>query len=218
MATVVDPTIAPDRLADFEIRPGTLLQYLETRPETGPRIKCLEGSVTLVSPGRSHESQTSRLDRLIAAVCLELGIEHAALASTTWTLPDGADDTAYEADLAYYVQNFGKEKPDQPPDLAVEVVVSHPEKKALRAGEVLKIPEMWVYDVPRRRLTFHHRTARGKYRGVYRPGPRSRAFPFLTAAEVAERLDDPAPGETAFFRNCQEWSRRVLRPRLQFGD
>ena len=86
----------------FEINPGTLLQFLETRPEGGPRLKCYRGSVTLVSPGKSHEMTGARLDRLILAVSLELRIRHTPLDSTTWTLPAGAGDTAYEADLAYY--------------------------------------------------------------------------------------------------------------------
>src|SRR6185437_15267631 len=109
MTSMIAPAVATDTVASFEINPGTLLQFLETRPETGPRLKCYQGSVTLVSPGKSHETMGMRLDRLILAVCLELRIRHTALASTTWTLPADAGDTAYEADLAYYVQNCGTE-------------------------------------------------------------------------------------------------------------
>src|SRR5437660_11208468 len=104
MASTLVPTIAPDRVISFEINPGTLLQFLETRPEGGPRLKCFEGSVTLVSPGMPHEVAGGRLKSLILAVCLELRIKHSGLESTTWALPFGAGDTAYEADAAYYVQ------------------------------------------------------------------------------------------------------------------
>src|SRR5262249_6357853 len=161
MASTLAPTIAPDTVISFTINPGTLLQFLESRPEGGPRLKCLEGSVTLVSPGKPHETAGGRLASLVLAVCLERRIRHTALASTTWTLPAGAGDTAYEADKAYYVQSHGTAKERQPPDLAVEVVVSHPEAKALRAGALLKIPEVWVLDLPRHRLTFYHLAARG---------------------------------------------------------
>ena len=51
MASTLVPTITPDNVISFEINPGTLLQFLETRAEGGPRLKCFEGSVTLVSPG-----------------------------------------------------------------------------------------------------------------------------------------------------------------------
>jgi Uma2 family endonuclease len=215
MASTLSPTIAPDTVLSFEINPGTLLQFLEARAEKGPRLKCFEGSVTLVSPGMPHEVTGARLFILIMAICLELRIKRNALESTTWTLPLGAEDTAYEADAAYYIQSQGRAKEGQPPDLAVEIVVSHPASKALWAGALLKIPELWVLDIPKHRLTFYHLATRGKYKGTYRPQARSRAFPFLSSAEVLERLDDPETEDTAFHANCQEWARRVFVPRLQ---
>ena len=215
MASTLAPAIALDTVLSFEINPGTLLQFLETRAEGGPRLKCFEGSVTLVSPGMPHESRAFRLNQLSVAICLELGIKFKGLASTTWTLPFGAGDTGYEADAAYYIQSYGQAKKDQPPDLAIEVVVSHPANKALRAGAFLKIPELWVLDLPRHRLTFHHLATRGKQKGAYRAEPRSRAFPGLSSAEVLERLDDPEPDDAAFHENCRAWARRVLMPRLR---
>jgi Uma2 family endonuclease len=213
MASTLAPTIAPDTVISFEINPGTLLQFLETRPEGGPRLKCLGGSVTLVSPGMPHERAAERLATVILAVCLEMKVKHKALASTTWTLPFGAGDTAYEADKAYYIQSHGTETTRHPPDLAIEVVVSHSEAKALKAGAFLKIPEMWVFDLPRHRLTFYHLAAGGTTKCNYRPQPRSRAFPVLSSAEVLERLDDPETDDTAFHENCRAWVKRVLVPR-----
>ena len=215
MASMIAPEVVPDTSASFEINPGTLLQFLETRPEGGPRLKCYRGSVTLVSPGKSHETTGSRLDLLILAICLELRVRHTALSSTTWTLPAGAGDTAYEADLAYYVQSHGTENDRQPPDLAVEIVVTNPERKALLAGALLGIPELWVLDVPGHRLTFHHLATRGKARGTYRPRPASRAFPALRPEDVLERLDDPEPDDAAFHETCRAWARRVLLPRAR---
>jgi Uma2 family endonuclease len=159
----------------------------------------------------------SRLDFMLLAVCQELEIKRTSLESTTWYLPFGAGDTAYEADKAYYLQSHGTAKPRQPPDLAIEVVVSHSEKKALRAGAFLKIPEMWVLDLRRHRLTFYHLTVRGKSKGAgtYRPASQSRAFPVLTSAEVLERLDDAETDDGAFHENCRAWARQVLVPRLR---
>ena len=50
MTSTLTSTIAPGSVVSFEINPGSLLRFLETRAEGGPRLKCFEGSVTLVSP------------------------------------------------------------------------------------------------------------------------------------------------------------------------
>ncbi len=213
MSATLTTTITPDSVMSFEINPGTLLQFLETRPEGKPRLKCYQGSVTLVSPGKPHETAGFRLTSLVLAVCLELRIRHTVLGSTTWKLPFGAGDSAYEADLAYHIQSHGTANDRQPPDLAVEIVVTNPERKALLAGALLGIPELWVLDVPRHRLTFHHLTTRGKNKGTSRARPTSRAFPFLRPDELLERLDDPEPDDTAFHEDCRAWARRVLVPR-----
>jgi Uma2 family endonuclease len=216
MATTLEQrAIAPDTVLSFEINPGTLLKFLEARAEKGPRLKCFEGSVTLVSPGTPHEAMGFRLTLMIVAVFLELGINFKGLASRTWKLPLGVGDTAYEPDAAYYIQSAGHAKENQPPDLAIEIVVSNPATKALKAGAFLKIPELWVLDIPRNRLTFYHLATRGKHQGTYRPGPRSRAFPFLTSAEVLERLHDPETNDLPFLENCREWARTVLVPRVR---
>lgn len=162
-----------------------------------------------------HEASGSRLTQLVFAICLELRIKLKELRSTAWLLPFGAQDTAYEADNAFYIQSFGTTKPNQRPDLAIEIVVSHSPENALRAGEILRIPEMWVLDLPRHQLTFHHLAARGKHQGVYRPRPQSLAFPVLTSAAVLERLDDPETDDAAFHENCRAWARQVLVPRVQ---
>ena len=216
MATTLAPAIAPDTVLSFEIRPGTLHRFLEARADrAGPRLKCVEGSVTLVSPGMPHEVAGERLSIMILAICLELRIKYSPLRSTTWKLPPGSGDTAYEADAAFYIQSHGRTKEGQAPDLAVEVVVSNPASKALRAGAILGIPELWALDIPRRRPGFHHLSTRGKHKGTYRPRPRSRAFPFLTPTDVLERLDDPEDEAAAFHQNCRDWAARVLVPRVR---
>jgi hypothetical protein len=111
------------------------------------------------------------------AICFALRIKVKSLKSETWKLPPGAGDTAYEADAAFQIQSYGRAKEGQVPDLAVEVVVSNPSTKALRAGAILGIPELWVLDFPQRRLTFHHLATRGKHKGTYRPHPREPGVP-----------------------------------------
>lgn len=206
--------VMTDSVVSFQIVPGTLEQFLEARGEEGgPRLKCFEGSVTLVSPGMLHESKGHRLTMLVFAVCMELRIQRRALSSTTWKLPKGSKDTAYEADQSYYIQSVRTARDDQVPDLALEVVVTHEATKALRCGELLGIPEMWVFDDPRRRLNFHHLVIKGQRKASYELHARSRAFPFLDSNEVLEQLDDSEVDDSAFHENCRAWAKRVLVPR-----
>jgi Uma2 family endonuclease len=213
MAVALTATIAPDRVLTLEIRRGMLEQFHATLAEGGPLFKCFEGSATFVSPGETHEITGRRLVILILAVCAVFKIAHTSLASTYFQLPKGAKDTGYEPDEGYYIQSHATADEGQVPDLAIEIVVSHSEKKALACGAILGIPELWVLDIPRHRLTFHHLVKRGKNAGSYMSKPNSKAFPFLSASEVLERLDDADRDATTFDENCREWAAHVLFPR-----
>src|SRR5207248_6309898 len=108
------------------------------------------------------------------------------------------------------LQNFGaeapEEGPDPRPDLVIEIVVSHPEHDALAACEALGVPEVWVWDVPRDRLTFRHLVGRGKNKGKYLPSPRSRALPFLQVSEVAGLIREATADFGAFNERCRAWA------------
>ncbi len=69
MATMTAATLMPDRVLSFDIMPGTLGLLRESMAEGGPRIKCYERNVTLVSPGETHEATGQRLIILILAIC-----------------------------------------------------------------------------------------------------------------------------------------------------
>src|SRR5262249_41669437 len=127
-------------------------------------------------------------------------------------------DYGYMPDEGYYIQSHGEATEGQPPDLAIEVVITNPETKALINGAILGIPEMWVWHVPRNQLVFHHLVKRGSGKRVYVPKPRSRAFPFLSVKMVLERLSDPSDDDGAFDRNCREWAARVLVPLARGRD
>lgn len=91
--------------------------------------------------------------------------------------------------------------------------------KALHAGELLRIPEMWVYKAPEHSLGFDQFPARGKVRGVYRRASRSLAFPVLTVSEVLERLNDPETDDSTYHESRRNGARNVLAPRRRnVGD
>ncbi len=204
--------IVPDAVVSFDLRPGTLDQFLRTRSEKGPRLTCVEGSVTLVSPGRSHEVMARRLDLLVLAVCAEVPVRVLGLESSTWSLPAGTGDTAYEADKAYVFARRCEEPDPKRPDLAIEVVVSHPETKALRAAAVIGIPELWVLDLNREHLAFYRlEPAEGLEARTYVRVDRSQIFGFLSPSDVLDRLERFDQDDVAFMDACRTWARDRLR-------
>jgi Uma2 family endonuclease len=205
--------VEPDVVISLQLVPGTYRAFRDAVEEGGPRLKCYEGSVLLVAPKDAHETVSDRISSLILAVCLEFRVAHLPLESTTWDVSTWMKDTGYEADRSYYIQSFGKADPGYRPDLAVEVVNTHKDTKARQCGEALKIPELWVYNVRRRQMTFLGLSRQGPHKGTYQPIARSRALPWLRAAEVEERLADPVEDATLFHENCRRWARRVLRTR-----
>ncbi len=154
-----------------------------------------------------------RLIILILAICSVLKIPHSPLGSTYYSLPKGAKDSGYEPDQSYYIQFHGTAAKGQVPDLAIEIIVSHSETKALACGVLLGIPEISVLDIPRHRMTFYRLVQRGKHKGTIDRNPQSRVFPLLSSSEVLERLDDPEKDGTAFHENCRNWAAEVLVPR-----
>ena len=99
-------------------------------------------------------------------------------------------------------------------------MVSHSEKKALRAGAFLKIPEMWVLDLPRHRLrsTTWRSGASRKARIGRSPGA-GRSRPDV--GRVLERLDDPETDDATSTKTAglgEAVSSRVSEPRTEAFD
>jgi Uma2 family endonuclease len=205
-----------DMVVPVEITPGgldRLLKLFGERPN--PLIKYRNGKALLVSPGEDHERAVQRLDVLLLAFCTALEIEFRGYRSTLVRKP--GLDHGVMPDLTYYVQNFSsirgiRGKIDlasyPPPDLAVEVVVTHGHELAMEVCKELGVPELWVHDVAEGGVTFWQRR-----RGGYSPRERSPAFPFLRSADLAPWLADTDAGDNAEFVRMQRWAETVLAPR-----
>ncbi|WP_165230095.1 Uma2 family endonuclease [Aquisphaera insulae] len=149
-----------------------------------PRVVFLDGDVSFMSPSPTREFLNNRLHDLIRAVLEGLEIPHLPLGSTTFRQEQ--EQGGVEADQSYYLANRryvrGKKKIDlsidPPPDLAVEVVVTHRAKRALEVYRRLGVPEVWI--CTEEELVF---LIRGQD-GVLAPSTSSTAMPCITATEV----------------------------------
>jgi hypothetical protein len=94
---------------------------------------------------------------------------------------------------------------DPPPDLAIEVDVTHSSLNRLGIYAVLKVPEVWRYDDPA--LTFHVLGPGGQYT----ESPHSAAFPLVTPADLVAFLAlRAALDENEVVRQCRAWMRQRL--------
>src|SRR5688572_19066511 len=143
-----------------------------------------QGRMVLMSPRPEHERWKKFLGRLVEALSLTLRIPVASLGSTTWRRKDLR--RGLESDECYYVQREkdvrGKLdidlRRDPPPDLAIEVELTHHPLDREGIYAALGVNELWRYDG--KRLTCHVRGADGNYSLTQQ----SAAFPFLRPADL----------------------------------
>ncbi len=216
-------TGACDMVVTLEIGANRLDRYLKlVGDRNGPRIKHLDGSLTLVSPSGPHERTSDRIDGVIKAICEELDIGFLAFVSTLYRLP-GRDHGA-EPDESYYFANAEKILPacDEgapaqldlgiypPPDLVVETVYGHSASKALKIYAELKVPEVWVYLIKKKTIQF----LRLDGTAVYLPVTASLSLPFLTPADVFPwAAESKGLMSNVWAKRVRAWVRDVILPR-----
>lgn len=135
-----------------------------------------------------HESYSYLLGRIVDTVTEELGLPVSGGKSTTFKRRK--KQRGLEPDNCFWIANEpvvrGKTRidlsVDPPPDLSIEVDVSHSTLDRMAIYESLRVPEVWVYDG--QQLTFHILQPDG----TYKTQSVSRAFPNLQADQVARFL------------------------------
>lgn len=109
------------------------------------------GILEIMSPGKSHETASSLLGRLVAAYTEELNIDIVSVDSMTFKRKDLK--RGFEGDKAYYICNASLIRPkndvngmtDPPPDLVIEVDISRSSIDKFEVFGPLKVPEVWRY-------------------------------------------------------------------------
>jgi Uma2 family endonuclease len=140
-----------------------------------------------MSPLPIHERWKRIIGRFIEDMSLEHNIPIASLGSTTWKRSDLKK--GLEGDECYYVQRepLVREKlhidleRDPPPDLALEIDMTHNPVDRDGVCAALGVAEIWHYDGESLRAAALIEDAAGKR---YQPLMRSLAFPFLDPRDL----------------------------------
>lgn len=175
------------------------------------RLTYDRGELELMTLSPLHEWLASLFGQFVEVLTEELNRPRLSAGSTT--LKRKLRRRGLEADRSYYLANEplirGKNKidlrRDPPPDLAIEVDVSHSSLKRMPIYAALKVPEVWRFDGFA--VEAHHLGHDGKYhRADY-----SLSFPFLRVAELLPFIQlRMQMDETSLIRSFREWVRQRI--------
>ena len=186
-----------------------------------PRMVYCAGRLTFMGKTRLHEWLSDCLGNFVLGVAAVLGLECEPSGEATCRRRE--KEAGLEGDRTFHfgqnaarmrgARNYDFEV-DPPPDLAIEVEVTHPADDAIEAWGRLGVPEVWRFDARRSTCTFWNRLDDGTYRQV----SRSLFLSGLEAEDVEKQMKRAREIGTSKWRGqLDRWVRRVIRPRLQGG-
>jgi Uma2 family endonuclease len=158
--------------------------FLEALGDHSLRHSYDRGTLELMSPRKDHDSPKTFFGSLVEMIAFTLRIPIQGCGSTTYGKQVAR--RGLEPDESYYVQNEARVRDkvtydpqrDPPPDLVIEVDVTHSLVKRLPILAALGVPEVWRYG--RKQLRFYGLSSGGQYE----PIPRSHAFPIVTPEDL----------------------------------
>ena len=213
------PDVVDDELSSFDEQRHMLLDgvswdlYERLLAETNGRNVRMtydEGRLEIMSPLPEHERPGQAMAGFILLLAMELDIPICSLGSTT--LRREEKRAGLEPDQCFYVQNEAKVRAkkrldfrhDPPPDLAIEVDITHRSVPKMPLYGKLRVPEVWRLD--ENGLKCHLFTG-----DEYTESESGRAFPMLRVADLEpflRRLE--TENETAVMRSFRDWVRRTF--------
>ena len=216
------PQTEGDMVMTLEVGPGGLSRFLELVPRHPGRITYRNGSLTLVSSSCSRERGVCFLEMIVDSIAVTLEIPFFSTRSTLFVRDDL--DCGIEPGASYYFEDRHKLaglegsidlRRHRPPALVLEAVWTHSAVSALKIYQAIGMSEVWVHDTPSSTVTFFVLD----HLGVYHAQESSRAFPFLAATDVVERLRAASAenDDGRVHRQLRSWAREVLGPRRGGG-
>ncbi len=204
-------TLAPgSRLTIADVSAAEFADILTALGENRAlRVTYYQNQLELRMPSEDHEVITRMIDAMVSILCEELGLNLKTIGSTMLKSRPGAP----EADNAYYIEHEPEVRgktvdltQDPPPDLVVEVDITHSDINKKELYQAMGIPEFWTYDGKRGLVTFY-----GLQDGVYREQPVSPTFSILDRTTLKDFIDRcKQAGELPAKRWFRAWVQAAL--------
>jgi Uma2 family endonuclease len=178
-----------------------------------PRMIFCDGRLTIVVTSRRHDWFAERLGQLVVALAEVLMIPWEDAGQATFRRQEM--NAGLEGDKTFYLGEHAKlmKGPQNidlnvqpPPDLAIEVEVSHSANAALEAWGRLGVPEIWTFDPVADEFRFWLRHEDGSY-SVAEHGS---AFPNLSAGDVLDQMRLAAElGASEWHIRIRSWAQNM---------
>lgn len=197
------------RVVFFDVSWENYLQIFRALPDgRGSRLCYESGTLEISMPSQSHEFFARLIELFIRILVTETGLKIKTMGSTTMNFDEL--EKGMEPDCAYYIQNHalvsGREvdfAADPPPDLVVEVDITHSDIDKNRLYAAIGVPEFWRYNGEVWRIFCLED-------GAYRERDRSATFPIAEKRDLYEFLAAANGDEVA----AEQAFRAALRDRV----
>lgn len=214
MATIIDaptrstPLVGEDRILLSDISWDFYVAFCEEIGERPIRLTYNEGLLEIMITKAPHEFYRKMLAKLIEIIILELNIPVRSGGSMTFQRKDL--EKGFEPDDCWWIAQEAEVRckeefdfrHDPPPDLAIEIEISHSLVKRVSIFAAIGVNELWRHNGKQLRFCVRQDD------GTYEDRDTSLAFPFLkpTDLEPYLRIDDDVD-ETTRVRRFRDWLR-----------
>jgi Uma2 family endonuclease len=178
---------------------------------SSPRFAYNQGTLEIMSRLAEHEEANRSFNLLVELVAAMCKVTLRNLGSTTFKREEM--ERGFEADSSFHVQNVdsicGKTRIDlaidPPPDLVIEIDITHFSLNKLSIYAAFGVPEVWRYDGERTVILLLEA-------GIYQEADASAALPMLSAGAVGRLLQESKTMERPDWISwVQDWARQQLQ-------
>jgi Uma2 family endonuclease len=176
------------------------------------RVAYDHGTLEIMTPLPEHEYFKEVMGDAVKDIADELDINYSSYGSTTWR--QQIKMAGLEPDNCFYFQNeaivrgrldLDLSKGDPPPDLALEIDLTHKSLDRFPIYARLEVPELWCYDSGELRI-YHLQN------GAYVEAKTSLALPQLPVKELPKIIEQyRTEGQRAVRRAIRAWARQAQK-------
>jgi Uma2 family endonuclease len=205
------PKLVGEKRLTFRNLDWTAFKQIQTllSGNSHARFNYDNGFLEITMPLESHERSARLFELFIRVLVVELGMKLKTMGSTTLDREDLLKSA--EPDSGYYIQNYLQVADheinldvDPPPDLVVEVDITHSDLNKNQLYASLGIPEFWRFDGRVWRIL-------QLQAGEYVECDRSPTFPLVAKGNLAQFLETAFVDEVTAELNLRQWIRAQIR-------